>query len=157
MIYSNVLVPLDGSELAECVLPHISGLAQSGLVKTLTFVRVTEVAHVPTMGVDSVISENEWASIQHSNQAEAEKYLDQLTKRLSFQNVEIKWEVLPPLGISDTISKYAKEKKVDLIIIATHGRSGLSRVVWGSVAEHVLRNTSVPVFMVRAPGWEASV
>jgi nucleotide-binding universal stress UspA family protein len=157
MIYSNVLVPLDGSELAECVLPHISGLAQKGLVETLTFVRVTEAAHVPTMGVDAVISKAEWSSIEHNNKNEAEKYLEQLTKRLYFVNVVIKWEVLPPQSIPDMISRYAKEKKADLIVIATHGRSGLSRMVWGSVAEHVLRNTNVPVFMVRSPGCGVSV
>jgi nucleotide-binding universal stress UspA family protein len=150
MQYSNVLVPLDGSKLAECVLPHITGLAEKGLIKTLTFIRVTEAAHPAAMNVDAVITDTAWQSIENKNKIEAEKYLKELTRGLKFEGVEIKWAVLPPLGIPDLISQYAKENKADLIVIATHGRSGISRVVWGSVAEHVLRNSTVPVFMVRA-------
>jgi nucleotide-binding universal stress UspA family protein len=152
LMYSHVLVPLDGSALAEGVLPHISALAQKGLVKKVTFIRVTEAVINQTIGGDLVISEAEWKALEQSKKAEAEKYLEQLTKRLNFDDVEIKWEALPPLSIPDMISKYAKDKKVDLIIIATHGRSGLRRVVWGSVTEHVLRNSNVPVLVVRVLG-----
>jgi nucleotide-binding universal stress UspA family protein len=149
LIYSHVLVPLDGSVLAEGVLPHVSALAQKGLIKKLTFIRVTEAVFNPTINVSIVTSEATGKTIELSKKTEAEKYLEQLTKRLYFDNVEINWEALPPLGISDMISKYAKDKKVDLIVIATHGHSGLKRMVWGSVAEQVIRNSSVPVLVIR--------
>jgi nucleotide-binding universal stress UspA family protein len=152
LIYEHALVPLDGSALAEGVLPHISALAQKGLVKKITFIRVVEAVINQAIGGDLVISAAEWKALEQSKKAETEKYLEQLTKQLNFDNVEIKWEALPPLSIPDMISKYAKDKKVDLIVIATHGRSGLSRVVFGSVAEHVIRTSKVPVLVVRVLG-----
>jgi nucleotide-binding universal stress UspA family protein len=54
--------------------------------------------------------------------------------------------------VAESIADYATKNGVDLIIIATHGRSGVSRWVWGSVADRVLRSACVPVLMVRAPG-----
>ena len=50
------------------------------------------------------------------------------------------------------IAEYATKNEIDLIVIATHGRSGVSRWVWGSVADRILRSACVPVMMVRAPG-----
>jgi nucleotide-binding universal stress UspA family protein len=152
LIYSHVLVPLDGSALAEGVLPHVSALAQKGLVKKLTFIRVTEAVINQTISESIITSEDKGKTIELGEKTEAAKYLEQLTKRLYFNNVEINWEALPPLSIPDTISKYAQDKKVDLIVIATHGRSGLKRVVWGSVAEQVIRNSSVPVLVIRVLG-----
>jgi nucleotide-binding universal stress UspA family protein len=55
------------------------------------------------------------------------------------------------------IADYASKNDVDLIIIATHGRSGVSRWVWGSVADHILRSACVPVLMIRAPGCVAGI
>jgi nucleotide-binding universal stress UspA family protein len=156
MIYSNVLIPLDGSKLAECVLPHVTGLAEKGLIKTLTFIRVADAAHPAAMNVNAVIDKDAWQSIANKNKSEAEKYLVEITGKMKFAGVEIKWAVLPPLGIPDLISQHARENKVDLIVIATHGRSGISRVVMGSVAESIMRNASVPVFMVRVPGYGVS-
>ena len=51
-----------------------------------------------------------------------------------------------------TLAEYAEKNQFDLLVIATHGRSGVSRWVWGSVADRILRSACVPVLMVRAPG-----
>jgi len=65
--------------------------------------------------------------------------------------VEVKTGVLKG-NPAESLADYASKNKVDLIVIATHGRSGVSRWVWGSVADRLLRSACVPVLMVRAPG-----
>ena len=59
--------------------------------------------------------------------------------------------------MADSLADYAVNTDVDLIVIASHGRSGVSRWVMGSVAEKMVRSSSVPVLMVRAPGCEPKV
>ena len=55
---------------------------------------------------------------------------------------------------ADNLADFAAKNEVDLIIIATHGRSGISRWIWGSVADRILHSSSVPVLIVRPPGCE---
>ena len=68
-----------------------------------------------------------------------------------YNGVNTQMEVLSG-NPADSIADYATKNEIDLIIIATHGRSGISRWVWGSVADRILRSSCVPVLMVRAPG-----
>jgi nucleotide-binding universal stress UspA family protein len=60
-------------------------------------------------------------------------------------------------GVAEDLADYAKKSGSDLIVVATHGRSGPSKWVWGSVAERILRSSCVPVLMVRAPGCVAGI
>lgn len=153
MIYTNVLVPLDGSELAESVLPHVLALAEKGLVKNITFIRVIEEAKIPTVGGDAVISTEEWKKLDLDRRIEAEDYLKKLVGRLAFEGVNIKCVALPTGGVPEMIIQYASDNKTDLIVMATHGRSGISRVVWGSVAYQLLRSVYIPVLMIRPQGY----
>ena len=74
-----------------------------------------------------------------------------MVSRLNLNGAQIKTEVIMGKP-AEVLADYAAKNKVDLIIIATHGRSGVSRWVWGSVADRILRSTCAAVFMVRAPG-----
>ena len=89
--------------------------------------------------------------INSENRAAAENYLGQLVNRTKYDGITIQSEVMAGRA-ADSIADYATKNAVDLITIATHGRSGVSRWVWGSVADRVLRSACVPVLMVRAPG-----
>jgi nucleotide-binding universal stress UspA family protein len=82
---------------------------------------------------------------------EEEDYLKKLTAKVKYSGVQVDWKVVKG-NEAESIADYAKKNEVDLIIIATHGRSGVSRWVWGSVADRVLRSSCVPVLMIRAPG-----
>ncbi|MFC1799207.1 universal stress protein [Thermodesulfobacteriota bacterium] len=74
-----------------------------------------------------------------------------VANRLKREGVELKTEVL--VGkVADRLADYAEKNHIDMILIATHGRSGISRWVRGSIAERVLRFANVPVLMVRAAG-----
>ena len=151
-MYHNVLVPLDGSPLAECVLPHVETVAKGYGVKNVTFIRVVPLADLSTIGGAYVFSDEERKRMEAANEFAAEEYLKQLTSRVKYGGVTVKSEVIiatRAADIPDIIVEYAAKKKVDLIIIATHGRSGISRAIWGRVAGQILRTSHLPVLMVR--------
>jgi nucleotide-binding universal stress UspA family protein len=149
-MYKRILVPLDGSDLAECVLPHVESIASACEVQGIVFLRVVE----PITGTSAVgpyLTREDMQDIDSRGKAAAEEYLSQLVTRTKYGKVTIRSEVIVGAA-ADSIADYASENGVDLIIIATHGRSGVSRWVWGSVADRILRSACVPVLMVRAPG-----
>ena len=149
-MYQKIMVPLDGSELAECVLPHVEAIARGCLPKEVIFVRAVETTKDMRYPV-AVLSDDVIKHIESEGKAAAENYLRQLVDRVSYDGVNIRWEVIQGM-VADSISEYATKKGVDLIVIATHGRSGISRWVFGGVADRILRSACVPVLMVRAPG-----
>jgi len=147
-MYKTLVVPLDGSKLAECVLPHVETLAKGCHVENIIFLRMVEPF---TRVVGEVFSQEQIERINSEMISEAEGYLQVLLEGLRYNGVKTKSEVIvgrPAEGIAE----YATKANADLIIIATHGHSGLSRWVWGSVADRTLRSSCVPVLMVRAPG-----
>jgi nucleotide-binding universal stress UspA family protein len=149
-MYRKILVPLDGSKLAECVFPHVEALAKGGQVQEVVFVRVREPFR-PFSGADYVMNEREMARIESEQIAAAEKYLREVANQVHLGGLKSHGELLKG-PVAETLAEYADKNGVDLIIIATHGRSGVSRWVWGSVADRILRSSCVPVLMVRAPG-----
>ena len=153
-MYKNILVPLDGSELAECVLAHVESIARGSGVESLTFIRVVEPVHIPSTVDDDgyTFSAKDFQRMEAESKAAAKHYLAGLTGRVEFDGINVTSKVLTGGHAADMIAEYATKNGVDLIAIATHGRSGISRWVLGSVADRVLRSSSVPVLMVRAPG-----
>ncbi len=148
-MYQKIMVPLDGSDLAECVLPHLTALAEGGKVKNIIFVRVVEPFHQPTG--DFIIDQSQIAKIENEHKRDAEAYLKKVVSREKYAGVNVQSQML--FGrVSEQLADFAEKNGVDLIVIATHGRSGVSRWVWGSVADRMLRSSCVPVLMVRAPG-----
>jgi len=150
-MYRKIMVPLDGSELAECVLPHVETFAKARGVESIVFVRVVEPFSLTPVRGDPEFTEEQIKEIDARSVAAARNYLDQLVSRLDYGSVNIQAEVLTGKA-AETLAEYAQKQGVDLIIIATHGRSGISRWVWGSVADRLLRSSRVPVLMVRVPG-----
>ncbi len=146
-MYRHIMVPLDGSELAECVFPHLEAVAKGCRTRIVTFVRV--VAPLPLAAGEFTFTEREWQRIMTEDRSEAENYLKQLATQLNYGRIQVRTEVLTG-PVADSLADWAMKNEVDLIIIATHGRSGISRWVWGSVADRVLRSANVPVLTVRA-------
>lgn len=149
-MYQKVLVPLDGSQLAECVLPHVNAIAGGCGVKSVIFARVVE-PFVPPVTGGEAFNAQDLEKIEQSNEAEVRQYLASLRSRISYNGTNTQ-SVMLYGRVAETITEYADKNGIDLIIIATHGRSGVSRWVWGSVADRILRSICVPVLMVRAPG-----
>ena len=146
-MYKKILVPLDGSKLAECVLPHVASIIKGCQAPEVIFVRVVEPFQVPPG--DFVLSADEAKQLDERHKAEAESYLSRIASQAGYEGAEVKWEVI--VGkVSDSLADYVRHSGADIVVMATHGRSGVSRWVFGSVAERVLRSAGVPVLMVRA-------
>jgi len=153
-MYHKLLVPVDGSELAECILPHVESIARSCGAKDVIFVRVAEPIVIPLGGYEGfgTLSAEEFNKLETASKDAAGRYLAQLVGRVKYDGVNITSEVVAGGPVADVIADFATKNKIDLIVISTHGRSGISRWVWGSVADRILRSACVPVLIVRAPG-----
>ncbi len=155
-MYEKIMVPLDGSELAECVLPHVEGLIKGCHVSNVVFVRVVEPITAP-VGIGNVYIGREESRERESTRKSAVKdYLNQTVDRLKHEGTELHSEVL--VGrVADSLADYTEKNDIDLILIATHGRSGVTRWVRGSIADKILRSSNAPVLMVRAPGTKGGI
>ena len=153
-MYKKVLVPLDGSVLAESVLPHVETVARGCGTEILTFVRAVEplrLAMTADPAAGYTFSARDWQRMEDEQKKAAINYLSSISEKTRYDNVMVRTEVLYGRA-AESIADYAEKNMYDLILIATHGRSGVSRWVWGSVADKILRSACVPVLMVRAPG-----
>jgi nucleotide-binding universal stress UspA family protein len=151
----ELIVPLDGSELAETVLRHVEGLAGETGIKSVKVVllRACEPPSMPTY-YSPELSEIPLHWGQYAQQEitrckqVATEYLARIEKRLQTAGIDVRSEVLVGKA-SDEIVNYANKNQYDLIVMATHGRSGLSRLVYGSVALNILVGVSNPIFLVK--------
>jgi nucleotide-binding universal stress UspA family protein len=148
-MYKKILVPLDGSELAECVIPHVEAISNGCGVESVVFLRVYD-PYVPS-AVEAYLPEEQRKEVDEKRKASAGEYLEDIAGRAKLDGVKVQKQLVFGKP-ADAIAEYATNNGVDLITIATHGRSGVSRWAWGSVAERILRSACVPVLMVRAPG-----
>ena len=153
-MYKKIMVPLDGSELAECVLPHVEAFIQGFKVSNVVLVRVVE-PETPYLG-EYTIDPQIVAGRAEERDTSAKDYLNEVVNRLTQEGTALHAEIL--IGrVSESLSDYAQKNDIDLILIATHGHSGVTRWVRGSVADKILRSARIPVFMVRAPGTKEGV
>ncbi len=155
-MYKKIMVPLDGSELAECVFPHIETLIKGGGVQEVIFVRVVPPFELTPVRGDPWFNDEQMAKIDAGNKKVAEDYLDQMVSRIDYGRVNVKAEVMTG-KIADSLADYAIKNEVNLIVIATHGRSGVSRWVMGGVSDRIIRSACVPVLTVRPPGCKPQV
>jgi len=153
-MYKKILVPLDGSELAECVLPHVEHIAKGCGVGSVILIRVLD-TYTPS-SYHAYISETLKKELDENSEKWAREYLDEVAGRVSLEGVEVENGLITGRP-AERIAEYAIENEIDLIAIATHGRSGISRWAWGSEADRILRSTCIPVLMIRAPGCVAGI
>ncbi|MCL0066146.1 universal stress protein [Dehalococcoidia bacterium] len=145
-MYNKILVPLDGSELSESVLKHVKAIATGCSVPDVILLRVAELVRA----ADYYETGEDWRrDTQEKAEAIATEYLSRVAVDLKQEGIVAKTTVV--LGkAAEQILDYAKNNQVDLVIMSTHGRSGISRWLVGSVAERVVRRCVAPVF-VAAP------
>lgn len=137
----KILIPLDGSRLAESALSEAIQLSGAGAA--LVLLRAAEAARVPM----SDPTEAQVAVVR-----EAEAYLEGVADRARAAGVA-KVETSVWYGpASEAIVEAARVRGIDLIVMSSHGRSGLGRLIFGSVAETVLRGTTTPILLIRPNG-----
>ena len=155
-MYKKIMVPLDGSDLAECVIPHVAAMTSGFKSTEVILVRVVNPVHlpisVPAQGTFG-FTEKDRHRLDTNRKRAAKNYLEKTMADLKVPGTVFNYDVLEG-NPANVMADYAAENEMDLIIIASHGRSGVSRWVMGSVAERMVRISCVPVMMVRAPGCE---
>jgi nucleotide-binding universal stress UspA family protein len=210
-MYQKILVPLDGSKLAETALPYAETLASGCRTEELILVSVTErvvgrtsapemkevyqssdrpdvsgIAGGMGLAGRHLIEPDVWAGAKTTGhlsgkmeseiyyardqfeiageeagrgikltlgkmKEQAEKYLAKIAEAETAKGLKVRTEVL--IGKpAEEIARYTEQEAIDTIVMSSHGRSGPSRLVWGSVTDQVLRSVCVPVVIVRAPG-----
>jgi len=141
--YKRVLVALDGSTACEAVLHFLMEIA-GPLDMTVMLLHVLEPITPPVTDGAVVFDDVE------ARRDQAEEYLAPISAALRSQGVNTSWAIRRGRP-ADEILAAAQEGGADLIAMATHGRTGIGRLLFGSVAEAVLRRAPVPVFMIREP------
>jgi nucleotide-binding universal stress UspA family protein len=150
-MFRKILVCLDGSGLSEQILQYASEEAL-GADREVVLLRAVSLSHSTTIAVPGVISSippSPPSSQQlAAEETEAKEYLD--AKAKSLQKIGIKTECVLLVGNpGESIVNYANKNKIDLIAIATHGRSGLKRMLFGSVTEYVIKNSKLPILLIK--------
>jgi len=151
-LFNRILVPLDGSDVGEVVLPHVRQLTEKLESEVVLLQVVAPGQHVHTIGgLDYVrFAEQQIESMK----AEAKEYLDKVSKRLAGTKGMVRSEV----RVGDTaheIIKFADEANVRLVTISSHGRSGIRQWISGSVTHKILHAGNTPLLLVKALGVKA--
>lgn len=151
-MYKAILVPLDGSELSKSALPHACELTKAFNAHLILLFVVEPPSRAyywatEPYGLMAAESAAEWEEKKELDMAE--QFLRQTVDELKAQGVEAEYKIVEGDPGSE-ICDCAQALEADLIVMSTHGRSGIQRWVYGSVAEKVLRGAETPVLLVRA-------
>jgi nucleotide-binding universal stress UspA family protein len=142
----RILVPLDGSDIGEAALSYVEALA----MKTGASIDLLQVVSLPSNLEASLLGGPDWRKFVKAMHDTGENYLKDMSKKLLDKKIKSTYEVTSG-DPADKIVEYAEEKKTTLIAMSTHGRTGLTRWVLGSVADKVLHDARIPVLLVRSP------
>jgi nucleotide-binding universal stress UspA family protein len=142
-MFHKILAPLDGSKLAEQALPYAAALAQkfNGELILLWVIQPLPVA------VESGVADDD--AYLTAEREEAQAYLNKLQAIYQRRHIATRVIVLTSPAVAEAIIDAAVEFKADVIVKTTHGRSGLSRFLYGSVAARVLQQAPCPVLLIR--------
>jgi nucleotide-binding universal stress UspA family protein len=147
----KVLVPLDGSQFAEGIVPYVEGLTK-GIENEVILIRVIESVQIPdivrhTAGFDEKKYEKE---LMARAEKEAKRYLSKEESALRNKGVKVSSTSLSGMP-AQTILQYAEDNSISLIALSTHGFSGITKWAYGSVASKIIDSSSKPVLLVRPP------
>lgn len=147
MAYQNILVPVDGSENSIIAIQHAINLAKAFHSK-ITIVQV--------LTIDSYIA-YEYLSSQQSNPLieRARTYiqtnLQNIYERFVAEaNVEIELKLLEGESVTDTLTEAIEKNHIDLMVISSHGRSGLKKLILGSITQNLISELNIPIFIVKS-------
>jgi nucleotide-binding universal stress UspA family protein len=148
-MYNKILVPLDGSEFAEKVLPHVETLARC----TGAAIVLLRVAVYPYEGASAAADMAGFMPVSMPERmeevrTEAADYMKKVSEDLRARGLQIS-TVVRDGNPGEVIVEFAHAEGVDLIAMSTHGRTGLGRALFGSVAEQVLRGAGKPLLLIR--------
>jgi nucleotide-binding universal stress UspA family protein len=162
-MFEKIMVPLDGSKLAECALTYAETLAQNCSATEVVLVSITErlVGRTRAPEAQEAFRGSGKAGLGQAGgettvtfgkmTEQAWRYLARVEKKMKAKGIPVRSEVLMG-NPAESITKFAEKEGIDLIVMSSHGRSGPSRWALGSVTDKVFRASCVPILMIRAPG-----
>jgi nucleotide-binding universal stress UspA family protein len=139
-----MLVPLDGSLSAEAILPFAEQVAGPLDAEVVLFRVVEPPSPIELVASAGVVSPDTFTL----RDIDAKRYLSEIARRLSKKGIRVRTRVMVGSAAEEILGA-ARSTSADLIAMATHGRSGVGRALFGSVAESVLRASPVPVLLIR--------
>jgi nucleotide-binding universal stress UspA family protein len=145
-MYHKVLIPLDGSKLAESALDQVQMMVKEGFAGEVTLLNVVKIdaPYAELYGKNFDINR-----MREAYFAYAGKYLANVETRLGAEGIKVKTEVVEANRPASAITDYARKNGIELIVIATHGYTGMKRLMLGSVALSVLHDSHAPVLLIR--------
>jgi nucleotide-binding universal stress UspA family protein len=149
-MYKRILVPLDGSALSESSLEHVKSIIGGNSATEVVLFRVVE----PISSFDaSALAQSGYlmGDVQSRKKADAADYLTKLAAGLAKENINAK-QVIAEGRAAEAIMDYIDKNQVDLIIMSSHGRTGISRWAFGSVADRILHQSGIPILLVTVAG-----
>jgi nucleotide-binding universal stress UspA family protein len=146
-MYRKILAPLDGSPLAECTIEHVKEIAKGCNVPEVVFLFVVDIAKNAYWAADVAPNVQILQQAEEAQKEGAQSYLKKVVAKAKKDGLMVKGVVVEG-NPADSIIEYAQKNGVDLIVMSTHGRSGVSRFAMGSVTDKVIRTAAAPVLVV---------
>ena len=129
-------------------LTLVNAIAYSSDNPNIVFMRVIEMP----VSVYSDLSDYQRTQVMGNKREEAKKYFEGSITQNEYEGITVKCEVI--FGkVAESIAECANRNEMDLIVIATHGSTGIVGLVWGSIADQILHTSSLPVLMIRPSGY----
>jgi nucleotide-binding universal stress UspA family protein len=150
-MYKKILVPLDGSRFSESSLEHVKAITAGSDVSEVVLLMVLDPVSYFSVGelaaANTKLATQVELQTEQASRAKATEYIDKISETLQKEGKVVSTAIVYGKPAAEILA-YAEKNNFDLIIISTHGRSGISRWAFGSVAEVIVRRSSVPVLIV---------
>lgn len=148
----RILVPLDGSLLAEAILEPAVWLARLEPDAELVLLRVVPSAVAATWVPDPALAASIAAQELAGREQDAREYLEDVLRRLGASGLPVRTRLEVAVSVPAAILEVAREERAEVVALATHGRSGVVRMALGSVADKVVRASRLPILLFRPKG-----
>jgi nucleotide-binding universal stress UspA family protein len=141
-MYDRILLPTDGSDAMAGVVDHAAGLAahHGATLHALYVANTTSLSDLP--------ADAGWENVTEALHSEGESAVTAVERRAGDHSVPVESEVREGAPAKEILG-YAEEENCDIVVMGTHGRTGVDRLLLGSVAERIVRSSTVPVLTIR--------
>ena len=143
--YKKIVVPIDGSGWSERAIPHAIDIAQDNKSEVI----LLHVFKPPAQEyIDTISLAGQEDQLQGLRE-ERKQQLMAVRNQVRTENVDVRVQFIEGSGVASIICDYINEEDVDLVVMTSHGRTGVSRWLFGSVAQKVMQGIDVPVLIIR--------
>lgn len=142
--YKKIVVPIDGSGWSRRAIPHAVDIARANGSELI----LLHVFHPPAADyADQLALAGQEGQIQHLRES-VNQTMTSIANELRVSNVEVKVQIIEGSGVAGAICDYVRDENIDLVVMSTHGRTGIVRFLFGSVASKVMEGVKVPVLLI---------